>query len=160
MRNNEVKIKDIGKLNPKKIILSPGPSTPNEAGICLEVVRNFGGQLPILGVCLGHQVIAAANGAKVIEAKKLMHGKTSTIKIVKKSALFKSLPSKFTVARYHSLVIDNINSEKIKVTSRSLDDDEIMSFEVKNETTFGIQFHPESIASEHGKEILNNFLKL
>jgi len=159
IRNDELSVEEIKKLNPEKIIISPGPSTPKEAGVSVDVIKNI--QKPILGVCLGHQSIAYAFGGEIIEAKNLMHGKTSDIQITIKDDIFKNLPSKFRVTRYHSLVVNPKNLPKCIIpTSYSLDDNEIMSLRVKDKPIYGVQFHPESILSEYGKEILDNFLKL
>ena len=159
IRNDEMSVEEIKKLNPEKIIISPGPSTPKEAGISVDVIKNI--QKPILGVCLGHQSIAYAFGGEIIRAKNLMHGKTSNIKITKKDDIFDKLPESFRVTRYHSLVVNPKNLPKnIIPTSYSLDDNEIMSIRVKDKPIYGVQFHPESIMSEYGKEIINNFLKL
>jgi len=159
IRNDEMSIKDIKKLNPEKIIISPGPSTPKEAGISVEVIKKI--NRPILGVCLGHQSIAYAFGAKIIRAKNLMHGKTSNIEITIYDEIYKELPKKFRVTRYHSLVVDEKSlPDFIIPTSYSTDDNEIMSIKVKDKPIFGVQYHPESIMSEYGKEIINNFLKL
>ncbi|AZV46403.1 aminodeoxychorismate/anthranilate synthase component II [Nautilia sp. PV-1] len=159
IRNDEMSVEDVKKLNPEKIIISPGPSTPKEAGISVEVIKNI--QKPILGVCLGHQSIAYAFGGEIIEAKNLMHGKTSDIQITIKDDIFKDLPNKFRVTRYHSLVANPDKlPECIIPTSYSLDDNEIMSLRVKDRPIYGVQFHPESIMSEYGKEIIDNFLKL
>jgi len=160
-RNDELSIKQIEELNPEKIIISPGPASPDEAGICLELVKYFAGKIPIFGICLGQQVIAQANGAKIIQAKNMMHGKTSKIKIIKKSKLFESLPEVFTQTRYHSLVVAKEDLPKtIKVLARSEDDDEIMAIKIQDKEVYGVQFHPESIMSEYGHEIINNFLKI
>jgi len=159
IRNDELTIEEIKKLNPQKIIISPGPSTPKEAGISVDVIKKI--EKPILGVCLGHQSIAYAFGGEIIEAKNLMHGKTSDIEIVLKDNIFKDLPTKFRVTRYHSLVVNQNNlPSNIIPTSYSLDDNEIMSLRVKDKPIFGVQFHPESIMSEYGKEIIKNFLEL
>jgi anthranilate synthase component 2 len=159
IRNDELSVEEIKKLNPEKIIISPGPSTPKEAGVSVDVIKNI--QKPILGVCLGHQSIAYAFGGEIIEAKNLMHGKTSYIQITIKDDIFKNLPLKFRVTRYHSLVANPKNLPKCIIpTSYSLDDNEIMSLRVKDKPIYGVQFHPESIMSEYGKEILDNFLKL
>ena len=159
IRNDELTIEEIKKLNPQKIIISPGPSTPKEAGISVDVIKKI--KKPILGVCLGHQSIAYAFGGEIIEAKNLMHGKTSDIEIVLKDNIFKDLPTKFRVTRYHSLVVNQNNlPSNIIPTSYSLDDNEIMSLRVKDKPIFGVQFHPESIMSEYGKEIIKNFLEL
>ncbi len=159
IRNDELSIDEIKELNPEKIIISPGPSTPKEAGISVDVIKKI--DKPILGVCLGHQSIAYAFGGEVIRAKNLMHGKTSQIEITKEDILFNELPNSFRVTRYHSLVVNKENlPENLIPTSYSLDDNEIMSLRVKDRPIFGVQFHPESIMSEYGKEIIDNFLKL
>ncbi len=160
IRNDELSVEEIKKLNPKKIIISPGPSTPKEAGVSVDVIKAFS-NTPILGVCLGHQSIAYAFGGEIIRAKNLMHGKTSNIKVKIKDDIFKNIPDSFRVTRYHSLVVNPKNlPECIIPTSFSLDDNEIMSLRVKDKLIFGVQFHPESIMSEYGKEIIGNFLKL
>lgn len=161
IRNDELSVEEIEKLNPEKIIISPGPATPNEAGVCLEVIDYFKDLKPILGICLGHQSIAQVFGAKVIRAKNMMHGKTSTIKQVKDTKIFKDLPNEFTQTRYHSLIVekDSLPNE-ITPTSYSTDDEEIMSLEIKNRDIYGVQFHPESIMSEYGHKIISNFLKI
>jgi anthranilate synthase component 2 len=161
IRNDELSIQEIEALNPEKIILSPGPGTPNEAGVCLDVIQHFANSTPIFGICLGHQSIAQAFGAKVIRAKNMMHGKTSKVKVANTSVLFEGIPSEFTQTRYHSLSVENKNlPESIVPTSFSTDDNEIMSLEIKNKQIYGVQFHPESIMSEYGFEMINNFLKL
>ncbi|RXJ95322.1 aminodeoxychorismate/anthranilate synthase component II [Arcobacter sp. AHV-9/2010] len=161
VRNDELTLEQIIELNPSKIIISPGPATPNEAGVCLDVIKYFSGKKPIFGICLGHQAIAQAFGAKVVRAKNLMHGKTSKIKVLKDTKIFDGLPSEFTQTRYHSLIVEKQNlPEEIVVTSKSLDDDEIMSLEIKDKNVFGVQFHPESILSEYGHKMFENFLKV
>ncbi|RXJ77505.1 aminodeoxychorismate/anthranilate synthase component II [Aliarcobacter skirrowii] len=161
VRNDELTLEQIIELNPSKIIISPGPATPNEAGVCLDVIKYFSGKKPIFGICLGHQAIAQAFGAKVVRAKNLMHGKTSKIKVLKDTKIFNGLPNEFTQTRYHSLIVEKQNlPEEIIVTSKSLDDDEIMSLEIKDKNVFGVQFHPESILSEYGHKMFENFLKV
>jgi anthranilate synthase component 2 len=161
IRNDELTIEEIKKLNPEKIILSPGPATPDDAGITLEVIKAFGDTLPILGICLGHQSIAQVYGAKVIRAPKMMHGKTSQIEVIVDDIIFNKLPKIITETRYHSLTVEKENlPENIIVTSKSLDDHEIMSLRIKDKNIFGIQFHPESVMSEYGHEMLDNFLKI
>jgi anthranilate synthase component 2 len=161
IRNDELSIEEIGKLNPEKIIISPGPATPNEAGISLNAISFFADKLPIFGICLGHQAIAQAFGANIIRAKNMMHGKTSIIKQTEKTKIFENLPKEFTMTRYHSLVVEKDNLPNIVLpTSYSIDDEEIMSLEIKGKDIYGVQFHPESILSEYGYEILDNFLKL
>jgi anthranilate synthase component 2 len=159
IRNDELSVEEIKKLNPEKIIISPGPSTPKEAGVSVDVIKKI--DKPILGVCLGHQSIAYAFGADIVSAKNLMHGKTSEIEITVYDDIYKNLPEKFRVTRYHSLVVNEKTlPDFIIPTSYSTDDNEIMSIRVKDKPIFGVQYHPESIMSEYGKEILNNFLKL
>ena len=162
-RNDKISLKKISKLNPKKIIISPGPCTPNAAGICLDLVKKFYDKMPILGVCLGHQSIGQAFGAKIIKAGKIMHGKTSKVSNLG-SKIFKGLPSSFEATRYHSLVIKNGTLPKnFKVISETIDDKKnvIMGIAHKNYPCYGVQFHPESIASvPFGKKIMKNFLNL
>jgi len=161
IRNDELTIEEIQALNPEKIILSPGPATPNEAGVTLEVISVFADSIPIFGICLGHQSIAQAFGAEVIRAKQMMHGKTSMVSIEKKTPIFNTLPPLFRATRYHSLTVNQENlPSDIVVTSYSEDDHEIMSLEIKGKNIYGVQFHPESIMSEYGHEMLDNFLKL
>ena len=162
-RNDKISLKKIAKLNPKKIIISPGPCTPNEAGICLDLVKRFYDKMPILGVCLGHQSIGQAFGAKVIKASKIMHGKTSKVSNLG-SKIFKGLPTSFEATRYHSLVIKNGTLPKtFRVISETIDNKKnvIMGIEHENYPCYGVQFHPESIASvPFGKKIMKNFLNL
>ena len=162
-RNDKISLKKISKLNPKKIIISPGPCTPNEAGICLDLVKRFYDKMPILGVCLGHQSIGQAFGAKIIKASKIMHGKTSKVSNLG-SKIFKGLPSSFEATRYHSLVIKNGTLPKnFRVISETIDNKKnvIMGIEHENYPCYGVQFHPESIASvPFGKKIMKNFLNL
>ena len=162
-RNDKISLKKISKLNPKKIIISPGPCTPNEAGICLDLVKRFYDKIPILGVCLGHQSIGQAFGAKIIKAGKIMHGKTSKVSNLG-SKIFKGLPPSFEVTRYHSLVIKNGKlPKKFRVISETIDNKKnvIMGIEHENYPCYGVQFHPESIASvPFGKKIMKNFLNL
>jgi anthranilate synthase component 2 len=161
IRNDEMSVKEIEALNTEKIIISPGPATPNEAGICLEVIDFFADKKPILGICLGHQSIAQVFGGEVIRAKNMMHGKTSKIRVVKETKIFEGLPKEFVQTRYHSLIVNKENLPKCIIpTSYSMDDDEIMSLEIEGKDIYGVQFHPESIMSEHGFTIINNFLKI
>jgi anthranilate synthase component 2 len=161
IKNDEMDISQIEKLNAQKIIISPGPCSPNEAGISLDIVDKFKDKLPIFGICLGHQSIAQYFGANIIEAKNMMHGKTSTMNIIKQTSIFTNMPSSFTATRYHSLVVENKNlSDDIMITAMSDDDNEIMALEIKNKNIYGVQFHPESILSEYGKVIIKNFLDL
>lgn len=160
VRNDKITIEDIEKMNPQKIVISPGPCSPEKAGISVEVIKRFSGKIPILGVCLGHQCIGAAFGAKIIRAKKLMHGKTSEIIHLRTTNLFKEIKQGFKATRYHSLVIDQETLPKeLAITALSTDDSEIMGVKHKSHNTEGIQFHPEAYFTEYGKDILRNFLE-
>lgn len=160
IRNDALTVEEIGKLKPEKIILSPGPGRPENAGVIMSVVEKLGEQIPILGVCLGHQAICAAFGAKITYAKKLMHGKQSEIICDNDSPLFRGCPEKFLVGRYHSLAADEKTlPSSLKVTARTLDN-EIMAVQHAQDKIFGVQFHPESILTPQGKIILKNFLEL
>lgn len=161
IRNDEMSVEEIEKLNPEKIIISPGPASPDEAGITLEVIEHFQDKLPILGICLGHQCIAQVFGGHVIRAKNMMHGKTSTMKQTADCVLFKDLPEEFTATRYHSLIVEKSSlPSSIEPTAYSTDDNEIMALKVKDKEIYGVQFHPESIMSQYGHEIIGNFLKI
>jgi anthranilate synthase component 2 len=163
-RNDEITIEGIAELKPDRLVLSPGPCSPAEAGICVEAIQAFTGKLPILGVCLGHQAIGAALGGKVIRAQKQMHGKTSVI-TTDQRGVYTALPKQFSVIRYHSLAIERETMpEVLEVTSTS-EDGEIMGVRHRglagSKTPLeGVQFHPESILSEHGHAMLRNFLEL
>jgi anthranilate synthase/aminodeoxychorismate synthase-like glutamine amidotransferase len=159
-RNDKITIEEIERLNPDKIVISPGPCTPKEAGISVEVVIYFSGKIPILGVCLGHQCIGAAFGAKIEMAKKLMHGKTSRILYIERNTnLFKGIEQGFTAVRYHSLIIDqNSLPGCLKYTALSSDDGEIMGIKHVEYNVEGVQFHPEAHFTEGGKIIIKNFL--
>ena len=157
-RNDEITIDEIKKKNPQYIVLSPGPCTPNEAGVSLEVVNTFKGHIPILGVCLGHQTIGQAFGGKIIHAKTLMHGKTSQIHHTNQG-VFKDLKNPFTATRYHSLVIERATLPDCLEVTAWTDDAEIMGVRHKTLPIEGVQFHPESVLTEHGHDLLNNFLK-
>ena len=160
-RNNEISIDEIKTLDPERIVISPGPCTPNEAGVSIEVVKNFCGYKPILGVCLGHQTIGQAFGGKIVSAKKIMHGKTSKI-IHDGDYLFSDIEQNFTATRYHSLVIDPDSfPDSLIITARTDDSDnesEIMGVRHKDYKLFGVQFHPESILTEFGHKLLENFI--
>ena len=161
IRNDELSVKEIEELNPQKIIISPGPATPDEAGVSLEVIEKFKGKKPILGICLGHQSIAQSFGGKVVRAKNMMHGKTSQVSVTKDMPIFKELPQNFRATRYHSLIVEKESlPECIIPTAFSDDDKEIMALKVDGYDIYGLQFHPESIMSEHGHKMLDNFLKL
>jgi anthranilate synthase component 2 len=163
-RNDEITLEGIAELNPQQLVLSPGPCSPAEAGICVEAIRAFTGRLAILGVCLGHQAIGAALGGRIVRAKQQMHGKTSSV-THDGQGVFDGLPNPFTVIRYHSLVIERATlPESLMITATS-EDDEIMGVrhrELAGSTTplEGVQFHPESILTEHGHALLRNFLRI
>jgi len=159
VRNDKITIDEIIKLNPEKIIISPGPGTPKDAGISIDVIKRLGMKIPILGICLGHQCIAEAFGATVSHAKELCHGKYSMIDLGD-SKIFKELVSPLKVARYHSLsVIDGTLPDCLKITAKT-DDGEIMAIEHKDYPIYGLQFHPESIYTPQGIEIINNFMDI
>jgi anthranilate synthase component 2 len=161
IRNDELSVDEIEALKPEKIIISPGPATPNEAGVSLEVIERFKDKVPILGICLGHQSIAQSFGGKVVRAKQMMHGKTSKVNRSGECAIFDKLPEIFTATRYHSLIVEKASlPDAIEPTAYSEDDHEIMALKIKGRPIYGVQFHPESIMSEFGHEILENFLKL
>lgn len=161
-RNDELSAEQIEELAPRGIVISPGPCTPDEAGVSVEVIRRLGPSTPLLGVCLGHQSIGAAYGGRVVRARRLMHGKTSPIAHAGED-LFAGVPTPFTVARYHSLVIDPGSlPEELEVTAWTDEagyEDEIQAVRHRTHPVWGVQFHPESIASEHGRTILGNFLR-
>ncbi len=157
-RNDEISVPDVVAMKPERIVLSPGPCTPNEAGITLALIAELAGKVPILGVCLGHQAIGQAYGGKVIRARQVMHGKTSQIEHGGKG-VFRGLPNGFVATRYHSLVIENASvPECLEVTARS-EDGEIMGVRHRQHFVEGVQFHPEAILTEHGHQLLNNFLQ-
>ena len=161
-RNDELNIKDIKKIEPKKIIISPGPCTPNEAGISIDVIQEFHKSLPILGICLGHQSIGQAFGGRIISAKKIMHGKTSSI-IHDGSEIFKEVSDPFVATRYHSLVVEKSslpNCLRITAWTNNKEDDEIMAIRHIDYPVFGLQFHPESILTTSGHQLLKNFLEI
>ncbi len=156
-RNDEITLEQIEQLNPTRICISPGPCTPHEAGVSVPVLQHFAGELPILGVCLGHQSIGAAFGGKVVRAKEVMHGKTSPIQHTG-VGVFKNLPSPYTIIRYHSLAIERESLPDCLEVTAWTDDGEIMGVRHKQYAIEGVQFHPESILSEHGHALLKNFL--
>lgn len=158
-RNDKITLKEIESLKPEKIVISPGPCTPKEAGISVDLIKQFAGRIPILGVCLGHQSIGYALGGEIIHAKKLMHGKTSMINHDGKT-IFKNLPNPFEATRYHSLVIERESIPDDLEISAETDDGEIMGVRHKEYIIEGVQFHPESILTKVGKDLLRNFLEL
>lgn len=161
IRNDEMTIDEIRKLNPSHIILSPGPGKPKDAGICEDVVRKLKGEYPILGVCLGHQSICEVFGATVSYAKKLMHGKQSDIEIDTQNPIFLGLKDVIKAARYHSLVaLEKTMPDELQVISRDTHDNEIMAVKHKDYNIYGLQFHPESVLTPDGKKMISNFLNI
>ena len=160
-RNDEMTVDDIESLSPQAIVISPGPGRPGDAGITVPLVQRCGSSIPILGVCLGHQAIAEAFGGKVVTAPRLMHGKTSSI-MHEGQALFRGIPSPLEVMRYHSLIVERASlPETLEVIAWSEDDNsEIHAMRHLEHPVWGVQFHPESVMTEHGKDILRNFLSL
>jgi len=159
VRNDEITIEKIKRLKPNKIVISPGPCTPKEAGISNEVILEFSGKIPILGVCLGHQCMGYSFGGKVIRSKKIMHGKTSEIHHTN-DPLFKGMTNPFTATRYHSLLVEKKSLPKDLQVIAWTKDKEIMGLKHKKYPTWGVQFHPESIMTKEGKKLLANFLKV
>ena len=159
VRNDEITLEEIEALSPTHIVLSPGPGKPFDAGICEDLIRYFAGKIPILGICLGHQAICEVFGATVSYAKKLMHGKQSKTWIDTDSVLFREMEKEITVARYHSLAaVPDTIPEILKVTAHT-EDGEIMAVEHKEYPVYGVQFHPESVLTPDGKQIMENFIK-
>ena len=156
-RNDEITLEEIGVLQPDHIVLSPGPCTPNEAGVSVPVIKAFAGRIPLLGVCLGHQSIGQAFGGKIVHAKQLMHGKTSPI-FHSDVGVFRGLPNPFTATRYHSLVIERETLPDCLEITAWTEDGEIMGVRHKTLAVEGVQFHPESVLTEHGHQLLKNFL--
>jgi len=157
-RNDQITIDEIQELAPARILISPGPCTPDEAGISMDVIRQFSGKLPIFGVCLGHQSMAQVFGGSVIRAPRLMHGKTSPIEH-DQQGIFAGLPTPFTATRYHSLIVDEPLPDCLVCTAWTAEG-ELMGLRHKEHPTFGVQFHPESILTEHGHQMLKNFLEV
>jgi|SRR5690349_5606127 len=162
-RNDQVTVKQVAALDPSHIVLSPGPCTPDQAGICLPLIRELAGKFPILGVCLGHQSIGQAFGGKVVRAREVMHGKTSAIHHAGQG-VFRKLPAPFTATRYHSLIVDTGTfPPELEVTAWTERDggarDEVMGLKHKRLPIEGVQFHPESILTEHGHALLKNFIE-
>ncbi len=158
VRNDEISIAEIRTLNPARIVISPGPCTPNEAGVSLAILEHFAGRLPILGVCLGHQAIGQAFGGKVVRARRVMHGKVDQIETTGEG-VFQGLPKRYDVVRYHSLAVERETLPACLQVTAWTEDGEIMGLRHRELQVEGVQFHPESIATEYGRELLNNFLK-
>ena len=157
-RNDEITVEEISKLKPARICISPGPCSPAEAGISVATIKRYAGQIPILGVCLGHQAIGEAFGGKVVRAQKVMHGKTDSIHHTG-VGVFKDIPNPFTVTRYHSLAIEKSSIPAVLEITATSSDGEIMGVRHRDFAVEGVQFHPESILSEHGHALLKNFLQ-
>jgi anthranilate synthase/aminodeoxychorismate synthase-like glutamine amidotransferase len=159
LRNDQVTLEEIQHMAPERIVISPGPKTPSEAGICLDVIQKFSGQVPILGVCLGHQAIGQAFGGKVVRAPEIMHGKTSQVSHDGKT-IFAGLPNPFPATRYHSLIVERTGLPECLAVSATSPDGLIMGLRHRKLKVEGVQFHPESILTDAGMQLLANFLKL
>jgi anthranilate synthase component 2 len=157
-RNDQITVDEVARLNPQRIVISPGPCTPNEAGISVSLIERLGGKIPILGVCLGHQSIGQAYGGRIVRAKELMHGKTSLVHH-RRQSVFNGLPDPFEATRYHSLVIDRQTLPACLDVTAWTDDGEIMGVRHRELSVEGVQFHPESILTQHGHQLLANFLQ-
>jgi anthranilate synthase/aminodeoxychorismate synthase-like glutamine amidotransferase len=158
-RNDEITVQDAVALNPEKVLVSPGPCTPKEAGISCDIIREFGPRLPVFGVCLGHQSIGEVYGGKVVRAERLMHGKTSPM-IHEGRSVFKGLPNPFDATRYHSLIVERESLPDCLEITAWTEEGEIMGFRHREHPVHGVQFHPESILTVEGKKLLQNFLDL
>ena len=159
-RNDQITLEEVAALAPDRIVISPGPCTPNEAGVSVDIIKHLGVVMPILGVCLGHQSIGQAYGGRIVRAQRLMHGKTSLIHH-RGTGVFQGLPSPFVATRYHSLVIERETlPDCLEITAWTEEDDEIMGVRHRELPVEGVQFHPESILTEHGHALLSNFLKM
>jgi anthranilate synthase/aminodeoxychorismate synthase-like glutamine amidotransferase len=160
-RNDQTTVEEIDQLRPDRIVISPGPCTPQDAGISIELIRHFAGKVPVLGVCLGHQAIGAAFGGKVVRAHNLMHGKTSSVEHDGQS-IFHGIPSPFTATRYHSLIVEKRGlPEELEISATCIDRDGrqvIMGLRHRKYPVEGVQFHPESVLTEHGKQMVRNFV--
>ncbi|NNV07101.1 aminodeoxychorismate/anthranilate synthase component II [Geobacillus sp. C56-T2] len=156
-RNDEITVAEIERLRPDFIMISPGPCTPNEAGVSLEVIDRFAGQIPIFGVCLGHQAIAQAFGGRVVRAPRLMHGKTSSV-YHDGETIFRGVPNPFTATRYHSLIVEKETLPDCFVVSAWTEEEEVMAIRHHTLPVEGVQFHPESIMTSHGMQLLKNFI--
>lgn len=158
IRNDELSLEEIEKLSPERIIISPGPGKPSDAGICEDVIRHFAGKIPVMGICLGHQAICEVFGAKVTYAKELMHGKQSVAKLDTDSVLFRGMDKEVTVARYHSLAAEPASIPTCLKVTATTEDGEVMAVEHREFPVYGVQFHPESVLTPDGKAIMENFL--
>jgi anthranilate synthase component 2 len=158
VRNDEIDVAGMAALKPERIVFSPGPCSPAEAGVCIEAIRHFAGKLPLLGVCLGHQAMGAALGGQVVRARVQMHGKASTIS-TDQHGVFHGLPQQFSVIRYHSLAVEKASLPADLIVTATSEDGEIMGLRHRGLPIEGVQFHPESILSEHGHAMLRNFLE-
>jgi anthranilate synthase component II len=158
-RNDEITVEGMAALNPERVVLSPGPRSPAEAGVCVAAIRYFAGKRPLLGVCLGHQAIGAALGGKVVRAQVQMHGKASTIS-TDGQGVYRGLPQRFSVIRYHSLAVERESLPPQLAVTATSEDGEIMGLRHRDVALEGVQFHPESILSEHGHALLKNFLEM
>jgi len=158
-RNDRISVEQIAQRKPERIVISPGPCTPQGAGICVELIQKLAGKIPILGVCLGHQAIGAAFGGKIIRAPKLFHGKTSQIRH-DGSGVFRGLPNPFTATRYHSLIVERKSLPRELQVTAETDDHIIMGMQHRKYPLMGVQFHPESVLTESGKQLLKNYLSL
>jgi len=158
-RNDKISVDEIARRKPERIVISPGPCTPQEAGICIELVQKLAGKFPILGVCLGHQAIGAAYGGKIVRAPKLFHGKTSAIQHDSKG-VFRKLPDPFTATRYHSLIVERKSLPRELTITAEPNEGLIMGVRHRRQQLEGVQFHPESVLTQSGKQLLQNFLSL
>lgn len=159
VRNDEITVADVRKMKPSRIVISPGPGNPDDAGISKELIKTFGERIPVLGVCLGHQCIGEVFGGNVVGAKKLMHGKTSLI-YHNGRGIFKGIDNPFIATRYHSLLVERKSLSKDLSVTAETKDKEIMGLQHKKWPVYGVQFHPESVLTQHGKDILKNFLSI
>ena len=158
-RNDKISVEEIARRKPQKIVISPGPCTPQDAGICIELVQKLSGKFPILGVCLGHQAIGEAFGGKVVRAPKIFHGKTSQVHHDGKN-IFRKLPDPFTATRYHSLIVERKSLPRTLAITAETEDGTIMGVRHRKHKTEGVQFHPESVLTDAGKQLLKNFLEM
>lgn len=159
-RNDEITVSDIAKLDPTHLIISPGPKYPKDAGISIEAIEYFTGKIPVLGICLGHQAIGEAFGGKVVRAKEILHGKTSKAYLKEECPIFKGLGKEVTIGRYHSLIVEKETLPDVLEVTATDEKGAIMALAHKMAKTYGLQFHPESILTEHGMEMIKNFLEV